>query len=112
MFEFGKTKAHNEIDAQTLKTMLADGSAMLVDVREPDEFAAEHINGALNAPLSCFVPQDLPEAAGRTIVLQCAGGKRSALALDQCAKAQVAVDTHLAGGIGAWKAAGLPVVNG
>ena len=45
MFGFGKTKAHNEIDAQTLKTMLAEGSAMLIDVREPDEFAAEHING-------------------------------------------------------------------
>ena len=112
MFGFGKTKAHNEIDAQTLKTMLADGSAMLIDVREPDEFAAEHINGAINAPLSGFVPQDLPTAAERTIVLQCAGGKRSGLALDQCVKAQIAVDTHLAGGIGAWKAAGLPVVNG
>ncbi|WP_421837667.1 rhodanese-like domain-containing protein [Novosphingobium sp.] len=112
MFGSGKTKAHNEIDAQTLKAMLADGSAMLVDVREPDEFAAEHISGAFNAPLSCFAPHDLPEAAGRTIVLQCAGGKRSALALDQCGKAQVAVDTHLAGGIGAWKAAGLQVEHG
>jgi Rhodanese-like domain len=52
MFGFGKTKAHREIDAQTLKAMLADGSALLVDVREPDEFAAEHIKGAVNAPLS------------------------------------------------------------
>jgi rhodanese-related sulfurtransferase len=112
MFGFGKTKAHNEIDAQTLKTMLADGSAMLIDVREPDEFAAEHINGAINAPLSGFDPQNLPDAAGKKIVLQCAGGKRSGLGLDQCAKAQIAVDTHLAGGIGAWKAAGLPVVHG
>lgn len=112
MFGLGKGKAHREIDAQTLKAMLADGSALLIDVREPDEFAAEHIAGAVNAPLSSFSPQHLPDADGRTVVLQCAGGKRSAMALDHCAKAQAAVDTHLAGGIGAWKAAGLPVEHG
>jgi len=112
MFGFGKAKAHREIDAQTLKAMLADGSALLVDVREPDEFAAEHIKGAVNAPLSTFAPRNVPDAAGRTIVLQCAGGKRSGLALDRCASAQSSIDTHLAGGIGAWKAAGLPVERG
>lgn len=112
MFGLGKSKAHREIDAQTLKTMLADGSALLVDVREPEEFAAEHIAGAVNAPLSGFSPQNLPDAGGRTVVLQCAGGKRSAMALDHCAKAETAIDTHLAGGIGAWKAAGLPVEQG
>ena len=105
----GNTAAHREIDAHTLKAMLADGSALLIDVREPEEFAAEHIKGALTAPLARFVPHDLPEAGGRTIVLQCAGGKRSGMALDQCAAAQCAINTHLAGGIGAWKAAGLPV---
>jgi rhodanese-related sulfurtransferase len=112
MFGIGKTKAHREIDSQTLKAMLADGSALLVDVREPDEFADERIKGAVNAPLSTFTPGDLPDAAGRTIVLQCAGGKRSGLALDRCATAKSAIDTHLAGGIGAWKAAGLPVERG
>ncbi|GEO00409.1 rhodanese [Novosphingobium sediminis] len=112
MFGFGKSKAHREIDAQTLKAMLADGSVQLIDVREPDEFAAEHIAGAVNVPLSGFSPQNLPDAGGRTVVLQCAGGKRSGLALDHCAKAQAAVETHLAGGIGAWKAAGFPVERG
>lgn len=112
MIGIGKTKAHHEIDAHTLKAMLADGSALLIDVREPDEFAAEHIKGAVNAPLSSFAPQALPDPAGRRVVLQCAGGKRSALALDHCAAAEAAIDTHLAGGIGAWKAAGLPVERG
>lgn len=112
MFGFGKGKAHREIGPQALAAMLADGSALLVDVREPDEFAGGHIAGAVNMPLSTFSPADVPAADGRTIVLQCAGGKRSAVALDRCATAQAAVDTHLAGGIGAWKAAGLPVVQG
>jgi rhodanese-related sulfurtransferase len=111
MFGFGKSKEHNEVDAPALAAMLADGAAVLVDVREPDEFAAGHIAGALNLPLSRFSPDQLPQAPGKTLVLQCAGGKRSGMALDRCAEAGAAVDTHLAGGIGAWKAAGLPVAG-
>lgn len=111
MFGFGKKDAHNEVTAPELAAMLKDGAAVVVDVREPDEFAAGHIAGAINLPLSRFAPDQLPETPGKTLVLQCAGGKRSGMALDRCAQAGAAVDTHLAGGIGAWKAAGLPVVG-
>lgn len=112
MFGFGKGRAHREIEATELDAMLKQGSVLLVDVREPDEFAAGHIAGAINLPLSTFSPRSVPDAAGRTVVLQCAGGKRSGMALDKCREAQSAIDTHLAGGIGAWKAAGLPIVQG
>lgn len=111
MFGFGKKTTHNEIGAEELAAMLTAGNAILVDVREPDEFASGHIAGAINLPLSRFSPDQLPPAGGKTIVLQCAGGKRSAMALDRCAAAQTEVDTHLAGGISAWKAAGLPMVR-
>jgi rhodanese-related sulfurtransferase len=110
MFGFGKSKNHNELEPAALAAMLVDGAAVVVDVREPDEFAAGHIEGAINLPLSRFSPDQLPDVGGKTLVLQCAGGKRSGMALDRCAEAGAAVDTHLAGGIGAWKAAGLPVV--
>ena len=73
---------------------------------------AEHIAGAVNLPLSSFDPARLPAADGKTVILQCAGGKRSGMALDRCAEAQAAIDTHLAGGLGAWKSAGLPVERG
>ena len=112
MFGFGKAKTHREIEPAELDAMLQQGSVLLVDVREPDEFAAGHIAGAINLPLSVFSPRNVPDAHGRTVVLQCAGGKRSGMALDRCAEAQSDVDTHLAGGIGAWKAAGLPIVQG
>ncbi|OHT21742.1 rhodanese-like domain-containing protein [Edaphosphingomonas haloaromaticamans] len=112
MFGLGKSKSHRELQPLELKSMLADGSALLIDVREPDEFAAGHIAGAVNIPLSIFSPRNVPDAAGRTVVLQCAGGKRSGMALDRCAQAQAAIDTHLGGGIGAWKNAGLPIVSG
>jgi rhodanese-related sulfurtransferase len=112
MFGFGKTATYREIGPAELQSMLAQGQAVLVDVREPDEFSAEHIAGAVNLPLSSFDPARLPPADGKTIILQCAGGKRSGMALERCAKAQAAIDTHLAGGLGAWKSAGLPVERG
>lgn len=111
MFGFGKKPDHQDITPEALQAMLVAGTVMLVDVREPNEFAAEHIAGAVNYPLSAFDPADLPAADGRTVVLQCAGGKRSAMALDRCTAAKAAIDTHLGGGLGAWKAAGLPTVR-
>ncbi len=111
MFGIGKSKDHVEITPVELAAMLKDETAVLVDVREPDEFAAGHIQGAINLPLSRFAPEQLPVEPGKQVVLQCAGGKRSGMALERCAAAGAAVDTHLAGGIGAWKAAGLPVAG-
>ena len=109
MFGAPKTK---DLTPQQVKTALAGREILLIDVREPAEFAVEKIAGALNVPLSTLNPADLPDARGKTIVLQCAGGKRSAMAVDQCRKAGQVVETHLAGGLAAWKAAGLPTVAG
>ena len=108
MFGLGGRK-HEELSAAELADLLADGRALVVDVREPDEFAAGHIPGSQNLPLSRFSPERLPAAGKRRLVLTCLGGKRSGMALDRCRAAQATVDTHLAGGFGAWTAAGLPV---
>ena len=108
VFGFGKTE-HPEVTARKLDEMLRAGEALVIDVREADEFAAGHIPGALNIPLSTFQPSQLPLESGKTLILNCLGGKRSAMALDKCGIAQAAVDTHLAGGFGAWQAAGLPI---
>jgi rhodanese-related sulfurtransferase len=109
MFGFGKGNAHREVTPQQLDSMLRAGQALVVDVREVDEFAAGHIPGAVNLPLSTFRASQLPDPGGKTLVLNCLGGKRSATALDKCAMAQAEVDTHLGGGFGAWVKAGLPV---
>lgn len=104
-------QAHREIGAAELAALIEAGKALVVDVREPDEFAAGHVPGAVNQPLSAFDPAALPDPAGRTVVLNCQGGKRSGMALDQCAVAQAAIDTHLAGGFNAWVQAGMPVAS-
>jgi len=108
VFGFGKPK-HREVTAQELDAMVGAGEAMVIDVREVAEFAAGHIPGAINMPLSTFQASQLPDPKGRKLVLNCLGGKRSAMALDKCSVAESFVDTHLAGGFGAWQAAGLPV---
>lgn len=62
--------------------VLHQGRAVLIDVREADEYAAEHIPGALLHPLSSFNPAALPQ--GLPLILQCGSGKRSATAMARC----------------------------
>lgn len=102
-------KQHREITPRQLDSMLKQGRALVIDVREANEFAAGHIPGAINLPLSDFRASQLPGSGGKLVVLNCAAGRRSAMALDKCAAASAEVDTHLAGGYGAWTAAGLAV---
>lgn len=96
------------LDARQVARLLEDNSIVLVDVREPDEFGSEHIPGAVSMPLSQFDVRTLPDGKGRTIVFHCAVGGRSARAVSLCQRAGLPHDSHLEGGIRAWKAAGLP----
>lgn len=96
---------------QEIADALARREIVLVDVREPGEYAAERIHGALLYPLSTFDAALLPNDEKRPLVLHCGSGKRSATAFSACADAGVAVRAHMRGGIGAWKAAGLPIVS-
>lgn len=108
MFGTPKTK---DLTPAEVKAGLDGNRILLIDVREPAEFAAERITGALNIPLSGLDPAALPDAGDKTIVLQCAGGKRSAMAVDRCRKAGQVIETHLGGGLAAWKASGLPTIR-
>ena len=87
---------------------LAGDQILLVDVREPQETAGERISGALLVPLSQFDPLELPDPRGRMVVFTCGSGIRSIKAAEIAQAAGLAFDAHLAGGIKAWKAAGLP----
>ena len=92
-----------------VKKMLDEKSALLIDVREADEYAAEKIEGARHHPLSSFNPEALPKpTAGQSVVFHCAGGVRSAKAVAKCKQAGLAYDAHLEGGLNAWKSAKLP----
>lgn len=94
-----------------LHDALARGDAVLLDVREPHEFASERIPGALLYPLSTFDADALPDFGDRPIVLQCAAGGRSMRAAQALAAAGREGLQNLEGGIQAWKAHGLPLVR-
>ena len=105
------TATTRDLPPLAVKAALDAREILLIDVREPAEFAAERIHGAVNVPLSTFNPAALPKPGVRTVVFQCGSGKRSANAVDQCRNAGHPIDAHLAGGIAAWKTAGLPTVT-
>lgn len=107
---FGAVKTR-DLSPSDVQTALTAGQILLIDVREPAEFAAERIHGALNFPLSSFDPAALPKADDKTVVFSCGSGKRSAMAVDRCQRAGHKIDANLAGGIMAWKAAGLPTAT-
>jgi rhodanese-related sulfurtransferase len=98
-----------DLPAQDVAERMKQG-AVLIDVREPAEFEAEHIEGARLFPLSTFDPNRLPKDV--PLIFNCGIGKRSAVALARAQQAGYAHDAHLAGGLAAWKAAGLPTVTG
>jgi rhodanese-related sulfurtransferase len=98
-----------ELTPEEVAEGLAANSILLIDVREPNETAGERIQGAVLAPLSHLDPLDLPDPQGRTVVFTCASGIRSIKAAEISRAAGLAYDAHLAGGIKAWKSAGLPM---
>ncbi len=57
------------------------------------------------------IPALLPEGGKRPIVFQCGSGMRSGKAVAACQAAGLPHDAHMAGGIMAWKAAGLPTIS-
>jgi rhodanese-related sulfurtransferase len=87
---------------------IAKGEILLVDVREPNETAVERFPEAVHLPLSEFDPAAIPDPAGRQVVFACQVGKRSITASQMAQSAGLPYDKHLAGGLVAWKALGLP----
>lgn len=88
-------------------------TVVVLDVRTPEEFAAGHLPNAINVDVNSadFATRlaDLDPLVPYAIY--CRSGNRSQAALNQMRTAGFADVHHLAGGIGAWQAAGRPVVK-
>ncbi len=95
---------------QAVQLMNRD-KAVVVDVSEPAEFAAGHVIGAKNVPLADFEAK-LPGAVknkATQLILVCANGARSNRAVATAKKLGYENAQSLTGGMGAWRAASLPV---
>ena len=102
----------HDLTPQDVAKGMAEGRYLLVDVREPNEVAVDAYPGAVVVPLSSFDPNNIPDPQGKTVVFACRSGKRSVTASLAAQDAGLAYDSHLAGGMLAWKAAGLPTTTG
>lgn len=111
MAEFDRSRVV-DLGREEVKAGLADGSMLLVDVREPHEFAAGHIPGSLLMPLSTFDPEGLPDTQRKRLVFSCRSGNRSVTAIERAQAAGVAVNAHYKGGFLDWAQSGEPVEAG
>lgn len=97
------------LDLDEVKAGLADGSMLVVDVREPHEYAMGHIPGAVLLPLSQFDPALIPAGTGKRVVFSCAAGVRSLKALAIAQAYGLDLVEHYRGGFKDWAAMEEPV---
>lgn len=111
-----KTEMHDSAALETwspdeVQSALAANEIVLIDVRTPQEYMFEHIEGALLMPMAFFDATKLPGQSEKRLVLHCGSGMRS----EKMAKAAIAAGfdriAHLDGGFGAWKSAKKPYIG-
>ncbi len=106
----------NNIKPEQAFEWLSSGEAILIDVREPDEFKAEHIAYAISLPLGIInnLSEHLKIPKDRKVIFQCLKGARGQQACDIICSSEILNDHkiyNIDGGIEAWKACNLPIVN-
>ena len=107
-------KTHvTEISPQEAAAKSQSGEAVIVDVREKDEWDEEHIPDATHlsrGTIELDIEGKVPDL-NALIICHCGGGGRSALAADSLQKMGYKNVRSMAGGFKAWKAAGLPTTK-
>ncbi|MEQ1619200.1 MAG: rhodanese family protein [Terricaulis sp.] len=103
------TSSITPVNAVELRRLLDERQAILIDIREPDEHAREHIVGARLAPLSSLQTHEFGNGRDKIAVFHCRSGNRTQANADRLRACGFTQIYCLDGGIEAWKAAGLPV---
>jgi len=93
--------------AQEAADAFARDEIVLIDVRTPQEYSFERIEGALLAPMQAFQPTHMPGQTDKRIVFHCGSGARSKKVAEKYLAADHDRVAHMEGGFGAWKEAGL-----
>lgn len=102
-------------EAQTLiQDHQGDASFVILDVRDPDEFAAGHIDNAVNRCLNCvssFAESVADLDRSHTYLVYCRSGRRSATASGVMAAEGFTNVYNMTGGFAQWQSLGLPAVQ-
>lgn len=102
-----------EINITAANGMIQAGNLTILDVREPDEFRAERISGAINIPRGVleFKVTDVIKNKNQKILVYCLLGGRGVLATQTLNTMGYRNVVNISGGLVAWKASGLKVVR-
>lgn len=94
--------------------LFTNQQAVMIDVREQDEWDEQHIEGTIFIPLDQVESRisELAQYKDSTVIMQCRSGRRSNLAAETLLKAGFSKVYNLEGGILAWDEQGLPTVKG
>lgn len=92
-----------------VQARMAGGRAILVDIREADEYARSHIAGAVSQPLSGWEQAHLAVDPAADVIFTCRSGMRTAGACDRLAARVTGEAFVLEGGLDGWQRAGFPV---
>lgn len=109
-----ETTEHGTLETWTPEEVAAaydKGEIALIDVRTPQEYMFEHIEGALLLPMSFLKAEKLPSQEGKRLVIYCGSSLRSGRVARQCLSKGVQPVTHMKGGFAAWKEAKLPYIG-
>jgi rhodanese-related sulfurtransferase len=93
------------------KELASADPPLLLDVRNPREWATKHIDGSVNIPLNHLQERIAEIPRDRRIAVHCAGGYRSSIAASILHQYGITHFFEMAGGLAAWDAAHLPVVS-
>ena len=107
-------KKITEISPVDAATKVKTGDAIIVDVREKDEWDESHIPNAVHmsrGTLELEIEDKFPDR-NKTIICHCGGGGRSALVAESLQRMGYKNVRSMAGGLKAWKVAGLPITKG
>ena len=88
---------------------MATPGVVIVDVRTPEEFATGSLPGARNIPVDKFDQKMRDIKKDKPLIVVCARGSRAGRAAAQLRASGYAAGLVLAGGLAAWRAAGLPI---
>jgi hydroxyacylglutathione hydrolase len=99
------------IPADMAEELAGPGAPLLLDVRNPREWAAKHIDGSVNLPLNHLQERIAEIPRNRRIAVHCAGGYRSSIAASILQGHGITNLAEMAGGLAAWEAAKLPTLS-
>lgn len=102
------------VSLEEANNMLNEGEAVVIDVRDPNEWASGHVAGAIHIPVDDVLGRvdELPE--DKNLLFICAMGVRSGLACEMAAAMNISSDRlyNIEDGTGAWIDNNYPIERG